>query len=80
MRIMLKEVKLLWHKAGVSIKPRGLVFGAEKGSPETSLVVQWLRIHAPKARGPVSIPGQGTRSLMPQRSVHMPQLKIFMLQ
>ena len=35
--------------------------------PETSLVVQWLR--APSARGPGSIPGQGTRS-------HMPQLRL----
>ena len=35
----------------------------------TSLVVQWLRVHAPNARGLASIPGQGARS-------HMPQLKI----
>ena len=28
----------------------------------TFLVVQWLRLHAPNARGPGSIPGQGTRS------------------
>ena len=34
----------------------------------TSLVVQWLRLQAPNARGPSSIPGQGTIS-------HMPQLK-----
>ena len=32
----------------------------------TSLVVQWLRLCAPKAAGPGSIPGQGTRSRMPQ--------------
>ena len=35
----------------------------------TSVVVQWLRLHAPKAGYPSSNPGQGTRS-------HMPQLKI----
>ena len=35
----------------------------------TSLVVQWLRFHAPSAGSPGSIPGQGTGS-------HMPQLKI----
>ena len=29
-----------------------------------SLVVQWVRPHAPSAKGPGSIPGQGTRSLM----------------
>ncbi|TEA09823.1 hypothetical protein DBR06_SOUSAS29710008, partial [Sousa chinensis] len=34
-----------------------------------SLVVQWLRLHAPNAGGLGSIPGQGTRS-------HMQQLKI----
>ena len=34
----------------------------------TSLVVQWLRLHAPNAGGLGSIPGQGTGS-------HMPQLK-----
>ena len=32
-------------------------------------VVQWLRLHTPSAGGLGSIPGQGTRS-------HMPQLKI----
>ena len=30
----------------------------------TSLVVQWLRLHAPNAGGPGSIPDQGTRSHM----------------
>ena len=35
----------------------------------TSLVVQWLRFHAPNAGDPGSIPGQGNRS-------HMLQLKI----
>ena len=30
----------------------------------TSLVVQWLRLHAPNAEGLGSIPGQGTRSHM----------------
>ncbi|TEA33625.1 hypothetical protein DBR06_SOUSAS3910197, partial [Sousa chinensis] len=27
-----------------------------------SLVVQWVRLHAPNAGGPGSIPGQGTSS------------------
>ncbi|TEA42071.1 hypothetical protein DBR06_SOUSAS23010015, partial [Sousa chinensis] len=31
-----------------------------------SLVVQWLRLHAPNAGGLGSIPGQGTRARMPQ--------------
>ena len=30
----------------------------------TSLVVQWLGLHSPNARGPGSIPGQGTRPHM----------------
>ncbi|TEA37700.1 hypothetical protein DBR06_SOUSAS9210016, partial [Sousa chinensis] len=30
-----------------------------------SLVVQWLRLCAPNAGDPGSIPGQGTRSHMP---------------
>ncbi|TEA41690.1 hypothetical protein DBR06_SOUSAS1510085, partial [Sousa chinensis] len=29
-----------------------------------SLVVQWVRLHAPNAGGPGLIPGQGTRSHM----------------
>ena len=33
---------------------------------ETSLMVQWLRLHTPNARGPGSIPGQGTRSYIQQ--------------
>ena len=39
-----------------------------------SLVVQWLRLQAPNAGGPGSIPGHGTRSHM--LGVHRPQLKI----
>ena len=40
---------------------------------ETSLVVQWLRLHAPNAGSLGLIPGQGTRS-------HMMQLRVCMLQ
>ena len=39
-------------------------------------LVQWLRLHAPHAGGLGSIPGQGTRSHMPQLRVHTQQLKI----
>ena len=42
----------------------------------TSLVVQWLRFQAPRPGGPSSIPGQGTRSHMLQRRVHVPQLRL----
>ena len=45
------------------------IFGQEKISLRflrlgTSLVVQWVRLHAPNAGGLGSIPGQGTRSCM----------------
>ena len=35
--------------------------------PGTSPVVQWLRLHTPKAGDSGSIPDQGTSSHMPQR-------------
>ena len=41
----------------------------------TFLVVQWPRLCTPNAGGPGSIPGQRTRSHMPQLGVLMPQLK-----
>jgi len=37
--------------------------------------MQWLRLHTPSVGGLGSIPGQGTRSHMPQLKVWMPQLK-----
>ena len=40
---------------------------------ETSLVVQWLRLHTPSAGGLGLIPGQGTRSCMPQLRARMLQ-------
>ena len=42
----------------------------------TPLVVQWLRVQAPKARTLGLIPGQGTRFHMPQLRIHMPQLRL----
>ena len=42
----------------------------------TSLVAQWLRLHAPSAGGLGSIPGRGTRSHKPQLRVWLLQLKI----
>ena len=41
----------------------------------TSLVVQWLRLRPSNAGDPGLIPGQGTRSHMPQLRVRMWQLK-----
>jgi len=47
-------------------------------SPGTSLVVQWLRVHDPNACGLSSIPGQETRSHMPQlRSGAAKQINVF---
>ena len=39
-------------------------------------MVQWLRLCTPNAQGPDSIPGQETRSFMPQLRVRILQLKI----
>ena len=47
---------------------------SEGGS--ASLVVQWLRLHAPSEGGRGLIPGPGTRSHMLQLRVHLLQLKI----
>ena len=44
--------------------PRTLRPVLQNASSGTSLVVQWLRLHAPNVGGPASIPGQGTRSCM----------------
>ena len=41
----------------------------------TSLVVQWVRLQAPKAGGLCSIPGRGTRSCMPQLRSHEVHLR-----
>ena len=41
----------------------------------TSLAAEWLGLQASNGRGSGSIPGRGTRSHIPQLSVHMPQLK-----
>ena len=48
---------------------KNLQFGA-------SLLVHWPRLHAPSARDPGSIPGQGTRFHILQLRVLMLQLKI----
>ncbi|TEA30926.1 hypothetical protein DBR06_SOUSAS7010034, partial [Sousa chinensis] len=40
-----------------------------------SLVVQWLRFHAPSAGGPGLIPGQGTGSCMPQLRISQAAIK-----
>ena len=44
----------------------GMYLNIIKATYGTSLVVQWLRLHVPNAGSLGSIPGQGTRSHMPQ--------------
>ena len=50
--------------------------GQQRPIAGTSLVVQWLRLHAANAGGPGSIPSQGTRAHRLQLRVHMLQVKI----
>ena len=50
-------------------------FKLKPGHAGTFLLVQWLRYHTPNAEGLGSIPGQGTRSHMPQLRICMPQPK-----
>ena len=75
MQVSLRKTYITYAK---NMKPRLCV--CVKTEMWTSLVVQWLRLCAPNARGPRSgpglIPGQETRSHMPQLRVHMLQLKI----
>ena len=40
-------------------------FQKQEKKKESSLVVQWLRLHAPNAGGLGSISGQGTRTHVP---------------
>ena len=63
--VKLPKVPFKYFKETLFLKKTWL-FKKREG---TALVIQWLRLHAPNAEGPGSIPGQGTRS-------HMPQLKI----
>ena len=59
-----KNYIFLWHRVVMSSKLFIL---------RTSLVVQWLRLHAPSVGGLSLIPGQGTISHMPQLGVHILQ-------
>ena len=62
------ESSLAMSVMGVCVGATGLPVTWRKEKRETFLVVQWLRLCSPNAGGPGLIPGQGTRS-------HMPQLK-----
>ena len=60
------KTNLFPRNGDTSLNPRTILL---EPNPRTTLVVQWLRLCAPNAGDLSSIPGQGTRS-------HMPQLKI----
>ena len=45
-------------------QPTSTYFCVKNKVEGTSLVVQWIGLHAPNAGGPGSIPGQGSRSHM----------------
>ena len=61
---MYRRAKMI---AGVSLETRPARTMSLKNTERgTSLVAQWLRLHAPNAGDPGSFPGQGTRSHMPQ--------------
>ena len=72
LRIQFKEHKEL--ETGKQLPPEETSRNKNKGRDRgTSLVVQWLRLHAPKAGSLGSIPGQRTTS-------HIRQLRVQMLQ
>ena len=47
----------------------------KKQKQGTSLVVQWLRLHAPNTGSQGSVLGQGTRSRMPRERLRVKQLR-----
>ena len=66
-------VPFQWHSSMSRKEGKSGLYSHSNMHLWTSLVVQWVRLHAPNAGGPGLIPGQGTRS-------HMPQLRVLMLQ
>ena len=71
------ERKAQGNTRGRKLAPGGK--GMKRGDKEirgTLLVLQWLRLKAPKARGPGSIPDQGTRSHTPQPKILHATIKI----
>ena len=76
------KASILWHSAflrasyySILSKHQCLLFFSclNQVSCVTSLVVQWLRLCAPNAGGPGSVPGQGIRSHMLQRRSKIPR-------
>ena len=67
------EVKAPYQSYKVKVLVLELDVKGQEKNPRTSPVVQWLRLCAPSAGGPGSIPSQRTRS-------HVPQLRVCKLQ
>ena len=78
------------HRAACwTLRPEDLVIGRKgqrparvplllpKALPGTSLAVQWRRLHTPNAGSLGLIPGQGTRSHMPQLRAKHSQINIY---
>ena len=68
-----------WTKAidFLPLCPPSLSSNHSQMRPGTSLVIQWLSLHAPQAGAPCSIPGQETRCHMPQLKIQCSQIKIY---
>ena len=74
-KVGLREVKwLAEHHTAWCTRTR--FYCLQNSSVGTSLVVQWLRLHAPNAADLSSIPGGGSRAHMLQLRVSTSQLKI----
>ena len=50
----------------VTYTPHSNILAVNVKHVETSLVIQWLRLHSPNTGGPGSIPGQRSKFYMPQ--------------
>ena len=58
------QKKFTWINRGQGSNRKWEEFLSKMEATGTSLEVQWLRLHAPKAGGPGSIPAKETRSHM----------------
>ena len=75
-RLSDKHSFLIWSKWSPKVLPPRKSKNINVCFWGTSLVVQWLRLHAPNTGFQGSISGQRTRCRMSQLRVHMPQRKI----
>ena len=69
----MNELQFIGEVRSINVQETGSSVWLGNREVGASLVVQWLILNA---GGPGSIPGQGTRSHMPQLRVRLPQLNI----